>query len=317
MTTPLRVAITTSSFAAPNAPHRQRLQDANIQVVENPYRRKLTEAESIVLLQDVVGVLAGTSPLNTTVLTAASHLQVISRVGVGIDNVDLEYTEAKDIALYITPEAPSQAVAELTMGLILSSLRRITEADRQLRAGVWKPLTGRLLHGKTIGIVGLGYVGRQLVKLLYPYGVTLLVADPVMPPAEFIQQYSIQVQDLNILFQESDILSLHVPYNRETHHLVNTERLRQMKPSALVINAARGGVVDEAALLQAIDEGWIGGAALDTFAEEPYNGPLTTRSNVVLTNHMGSAAQESREQMEVEAVDNLLRGLREKGVLNV
>ena len=315
--TPLRVAITTSSFAASTAPHRQRLKDAKIEVVENPYGRKLTEAESIVHLQDVVGVLAGTSPLNTTVLAAAPHLQVISRVGVGTDNVDLEYTKEKDIALYITPEAPSQAVAELTMGLILSSLRRIAEADRQLRAGVWKPLTGRLLHGKTIGIVGLGYVGRQLVKLLHPYGVTLLVADPVMPPADFIQHYGIQVQDLNVLFQEADIISLHVPYNRETHHLVNANRLRQMKPSAVIVNAARGGVVDEKALLQAIDKGWIGGAALDTFMEEPYNGPLTTRNNVVLTNHMGSAAQESRTKMEAEAVDNLILGLCKKGVLDI
>ena len=311
----LRVAITTSSFGGGAPDQRQRLEKLGFEVADNPYGRKLTEDESVALLDGAVGVIAGTSPLSVRVLDAAQSLQVISRVGVGVDSVDLEAVRARGISLHLTLDAPTDGVAELTIGLILTRLRGIATADRRVREGRWKAYEGSLLQGKTVGLVGLGRIGQSVAHLLQPFGVRLLAADPVPPPPEVAGKLSVELVDLDRLLQESHIVSLHVPLVDTTRHLIGADQLARMRRGAVLVNASRGGLVDESALLEALDAGSLGGAALDTFKDEPYDGPLTARADVLLTCHMGSAAVETRARMEAEAVDNLVAGLQDKGLL--
>jgi D-3-phosphoglycerate dehydrogenase / 2-oxoglutarate reductase len=310
-----KVAITTASFAGPDeAPHR-RLLAAGLEVLENPHGRRLTEQESCELLREAVGVLAGTSPLSSTVLAAAPGLRVISRCGVGMDSVDVDAAARAGISVYAAAGALPQSVAELAVGLMIAVLRRIGEADRQVRSGTWAPLMGSLLGTKTVGLVGLGRVGSRLAALLRAFGCRVIGADPQPPPPEVLAAQGIEVLRLDELLAVADIVSLHLPYTADVHHLVDARRLGLMRRGAILVNAARGNLVDEAALLSALESGALGGAALDVFADEPYRGPLAAVPNCVLTCHMGSYASECREAMEQEAVDNLLAGLVQAGVV--
>ncbi|MEW6154471.1 MAG: phosphoglycerate dehydrogenase [Actinomycetota bacterium] len=309
-----KVAITTATFASPAEPPHQQLLAADLEVAVNPFGRKLTELESREFLQDAVGVIAGTSPLSASVLAGTPDLRVISRCGVGIDNVDLDAARQAGVSVYIAPGALPQSVAELTVGLMIDVLRRVSEADHQLRAGTWAPLMGRLLGGKTVGIVGLGRVGRRLAPLLHAFGCDLVACDPLPPTVEFLDAHGVRLSSLDSLLSESDIVTLHIPYTLDLHHLLDERRLGLMRPDSLLINTARGELVDEEALVAALDSGRLAGAACDTFHQEPYGGPLLNARNCVLTCHMGSYAVECRLAMEQEAVDNLLRGLAAAGV---
>ncbi len=260
-------------------------------------------------LETAVGIIAGTEPLGINELNRARFLKVISRCGIGLDNIDLQEVQRKGIALKNTPEAPTLAVAEFALALILSSLRNIAKADRAIRRGGWAPEKGELLDGKTVGIVGLGRVGRRLAELLEPFRVHL-IAFEAAPQEEFVRRHQIVlVRTIDEVFQKSDIVTLHLPLTGDPTHRVGERLLRFMKPRALLINTARGALIDEKALLRALREEWIAGAALDTFDTEPYGGPLVECENVILTSHMASYARESRVRMEKEAVSNLLAEL--------
>lgn len=164
---------------------------------------------------------------------------------------------------------------------------------------------GRLLRGKTVGLVGLGRVGKRLVELLAPFEVTLLGSDPRVDP-EFAERHRVRYAELDDLLERADVVSLHVPYGDEVHHLFDRERLERMKPEAILVNCARGGIVDEDALYEALRDGRLAGAHIDTFEREPYEGPLSELPNVTLTPHFGSYAVEGRVRMEREAVENLI-----------
>jgi D-3-phosphoglycerate dehydrogenase / 2-oxoglutarate reductase len=256
-------------------------------------------------MQDVHGLIAGTESLNSQILRNANCLKVISRCGVGLDNVDLTAAKELGIEVVSTPLAPTEAVAELTLGLMVALTRRVVEADRLMRQGSWKPLMGSLLEGKTLGIIGLGRNGKRLAELVQPLRMSLLAYEP-FPDTAFVSRHQVRLVTLRELLTQADIVSLHVALTAETRHLIRRETLDLMKSNALVINTSRGEVVDEAALLEALEANRIGGAALDVYGEEPYQGPLTENNKIILTAHMGSYAKEARVQMESEAVDNLV-----------
>lgn len=306
-----KILITTSSFDTRNNPALDRLHDAGFEIVLNPHKRRLTEDEAEQLLDEkVVGMIAGVEPLTRRVLESAKSLKVVARAGIGLDSVDLVAADELDIAVSNTPQAPVAAVAELTVGLILDLLRQISAADRDLRAGIWKPHMGNLLGAQTVGLIGFGRIGRAVMDLLKPFGCDLLVCEPF-----YAGDSTVQVVPLDHLLAHSDVVSLHVPYSDSTRHMINAERISHMKPGALLVNASRGGLVDEAALADALASGHIAGAALDTYEEEPYRGPLTEMPQVVLTAHMGSYAKEGRARMEREAAENLVKGLLAAGLI--
>jgi len=305
------VLLSVSSFGEAGDEPLRLLEGAGLDVVCNPHGRKLTEPEIAELIADVDGVIAGTEPLNAAVLGRAGRLRVISRVGVGLENVDLDEALRMGVAVRNTPDALTDAVAELTLGGLLSALRRIGRMDRDLHAGTWERRMGGLLRGRTVGIVGLGRIGIRLAELLQPFEPRLLAADRA-PNHGAAARLAVTFAELDELLREADVVSLHLPGLGEP--LIGARELELMKPGAIVVNASRGGLVDEAALHDALAGGRLAGAYLDTFAVEPYDGPLRELPNVVLTPHAGSFAAEARAQMEVEAVRNLIEALEESGL---
>jgi D-3-phosphoglycerate dehydrogenase len=306
------VVISTSSFDVDNNPAIDSLRDAGLRVTTNPFGRKLTEDEISALLGDsVVGLLAGVEPLTAKVISGAQGLRVISRCGVGLDNVDQDAASARDISVFSTPDAPVDAVVEMTMGLMLATLRKIPEADRLVRADGWPRLKGRLLKAQTVGVLGLGRIGGKVAGLCAAFGARVIAYDPLVKSAPS----GVECVDLKTLLAQSDIVSLHIPYNEKTHHLINKESLATMKPGAILVNTARGSLVNEDELLAALRSGQLWGAGLDVFESEPYSGELRDLPQVVLTPHLASSAVESRREMELEAARNLYTGLFATGVI--
>ncbi len=308
-----KIVISTSSFDTDNNPYIQQLLQKGIQVVSNPHKRRLTEDEAMALLDDgVVGMIAGIEPLTERVLKSAKGLKVISRCGTGMDSVDLVAAKELGMSVLNTPEAPAQAVAELTMGLMLAALRQICHTDQAVRKGEWPRTQGGLLAAQTVGIIGLGHIGRRVAKLCQAFEANVIAHDPHVDQAPT----SVSLVPFDQLLATADIISLHVPYGPELHHLLDAQAFTNMQSGAIVINAARGGLVDEHALSEALNTGKLKAAALDTFEQEPYQGPLLECQNLILSSHVGSLAKEARQNMEIEAAENLLRGLIKAGLIN-
>ncbi len=306
----MKVLITTSSFGKKDLEPLELLERAGLTVTLNPYKRTLSEEEIKTLLLEVAptGLIAGVEPLTSAVLESAKSLKAISRCGAGLDSVDLDAAARFNISVNNTPDAPTQAVAELTLGLILDLLRQVSLSDRQLRAGDWKKKMGRLLAGKTVGVIGLGRIGRRVAMLLKAFDCQVIACD-LCPDNEWADAEGVVFLDKEALLGQADIVTLHLPCADKNNPLIGAREIEIMKPHSYLINAARGGLVDEEALLIALQEGRLAGAALDTFMIEPYEGPLMELDNVVLSPHVGSYAVEARVQMETEAVENLLAGL--------
>jgi len=298
----IKVLIGPSSFGELDRAPLDRLIEVGCEVIDNPFRRKLAKEELAKLLEGgVTGLIAGLEPLDREVLQK-SRLKVISRCGSGLSNVDLAAASELGIEVCTTPSGPTAAVAELTLGAMLSLLRMVPQMDRDLHEGKWTKKIGFQLEGKTIVIVGFGRIGRHLASLLTPFKTRMLAVDPHLsePVA------GVPLVSLEEALPQADILTLHC--SGETCLLGKNEFAR-LKPGAFVMNAARGGLIDEAALLNGLEQKIIAGAWLDTFELEPYSGPLTRYPQVILTPHIGSYTRECRRRMEVEAVENLIATL--------
>ena len=302
----MKIAITTSSFAQYSDEPLRLLREGGYEAVLNPHGRALTEDEAIALLQGCVGVAAGTEPLTERVMDALPSLKVISRCGVGMDSVDMKAAAARGIQGRNTPDGPTLAVAELTLGYALDLMRRITWMDRDIRAEVWKKRMGNLLHGKQIGVVGFGRIGRAVARNFIFMGCSVAFYDPFVKRDE---SGSCERMELDALLSWADIVTLHCAKPKDGTKVLDSARIAAMKPGAWLINAARGGLVDEEALAAALRSGALSGAALDVFGKEPYAGPLLEIPSAVLTPHIGSYAREARIRMEVDTIRNLLEVL--------
>ncbi len=306
-----KVLITTSSFSLGNFSQAKSLHDAGISIEVNPHGRRLSEDEVAELVAtDVIAILAGLEPLTDRVLSNAKSLRVIARCGTGLDSVDLQAASRLGIDVFNTPDAPTQAVAELTIAHMLNSLRHISTTDSNMRSGKWTPAMGSLLATKTVGLIGVGRIGSAVAKLAQAFGARVIGFDPVVS-----SHNSVELLSLDEVLNQSDIVSLHVPINDQTHHIVNASAISRMKPGSIVVNVSRGGLIDEPALHDALKSQHLSGAALDCFEEEPYSGPLLQLPGVHVTAHMGSYARETRDLMEVEASTNLVNGLRKRGLI--
>lgn len=297
-----KVFIATSSFAKNSPAPLEMLKAAGLDVEINPHGRRLSESEITAFLSDKEYLIAGTESLTRKVIESAKYLKVISRCGVGMDNVDMEAAKSLGIKVFNTPDAPTLAVAELTVGLILDLLRRVSFMDRNIRRGQWQKTMGNLLSGKKVGIIGFGRIGRRTAELLKNFGCEIAYTDPCKGD----ELSGFKCLTLEMLLKWADIISLHVSV-KDT--LIGGDEIRNMKPGAWLVNVSRGGVVDETALHQALKNSHLSGAALDVFDREPYSGPLTELNNIILTPHIGSYAKEARVEMELQAVRNLLMGL--------
>ncbi|NMF59273.1 phosphoglycerate dehydrogenase [Pseudanabaena yagii] len=308
----MKLLISTSSFDLQNNQILQNLQQQGFEIVLNPYGRKLKESELLEFLNDdVVGMIAGVEPITRNVLSSAKSLKIISRCGIGTDSVDLVAAEEMGIPVHITPTAPVIAVAELAVSLILATLRRISEADRQLREGTWKPLMGRLLASQVVGLLGYGRVGNRVGQLLKTFGAKRIAYD-IAGNSLFAD--TVCIQSLDEFLAMSTVVTIHIPYSKENDHLVDRDFINKMQAGSILINTSRGGIVDEEALYDALVSGHLAGAALDVFEEEPYSGKLASLPQVILTPHMGSYAKEARTQMEEEAAQNLFDSLVNLGL---
>ena len=306
------ILITTSSFGKQDSSLLQILSENGLSYKLNPYARKLTESEVSELIEQhqPVGMIAGVEPLTRKVLEKAKNLKVISRAGIGMDSVDLQAAKDFGIVVTNTPDAPTIPVAELTLGMIISLLRRIHISDASIRHGEWIRPMGNLLHGKTVGLIGCGRIGSYLAGLLSSFGCIILGYDPFIDKSD-----KFPLVGLGKILSDADIISLHIPYNQKNYNFIDAEKIQKMKKGALLINASRGGLIDEDALYKALSSGYLGGAAMDCFEEEPYTGKLKEFDNVLLTAHIGSYAQEGRIMMERQAVENLLRELKKAGCI--
>lgn len=298
-----KIAITTSSFSK-DKPEILKMIPPVYEILMNPHGRILKPEELIGLAADAVGIIAGTEKYDEAVFSKLPQLKVISRVGVGMDGIDHAAAKAHKVKIFNTPDAPTHAVAELVLGLILSLLRKTFLMDRELRQGKWKKEMGNLLSGKNVGVVGMGRIGRRVAELLKAFGAhvgfTDVIGDTNCPNAT--------PMPLHDLLKWSDIVTLHCSAKGI---LLGTSELQVMKMGSWLINAARGTLIDESAMVEGLQSGRLAGAALDVFEQEPYAGPLTRQPNVILTPHIGSYALESRIEMEADAVKNLLEGLKQ------
>lgn len=308
-----KIFVSTSTFGKYNPEPIQALKRAGLEVEINPLGRKLTETElrEILNKEQIIGLIAGTEPLTEVILKDSKGLKVISRCGVGLDNVDLVAASRLGIKVYNTPDAPADAVAELTLGLILDCLRHISSADHMIRLGQWNKPMGELLGTKTVGIIGYGRIGRAVSRLVKAFSAKVLAHDIALVEEE----EGVDFVSFEELLSRADVVTLHLHYDPSKGKLITKDTIAKMKDGDYLINTSRGELVDEHALYEALKSGKLAGAGLDVFQREPYNGPLIGLENVVLTPHIGSYAREARIKMEREAVENLLKGLKEAGVI--
>jgi len=305
-----KIFISTSTFAEHSTEPLLMITSHGYESVLNPYKRKLEISESKKNYQDIIGLIAGTEIINKEVLNTAKNLQVISRVGVGLDSVDVEYAKSKGIKIFTTNTDLSIAVAELAVSLIFSLLRKVPVHNAEINNGVWNKKIGNLLYGKKLGIIGLGKIGKRVVELTQGFKLEYFVVDKFKDDV-FAEKYNIQYVTMNELLSISDIVTIHLSGSKENVGIINKTHLNRMKKDSIIVNTSRGGIVDETDLHEALEKKVIAGAGLDVFEKEPYAGSLRNMPNVVLTPHIGSFVKEVRGQMELEAVRNLLEGLKD------
>jgi D-3-phosphoglycerate dehydrogenase len=314
-----RIVITAAALTQGNNPVLESLREKGYEPIVHrgtgpPSREALRE-----YLAGAVGMIAGMEPIDAPVLDAAPDLRVISRFGVGYDNNDLEAATQRGIVVTYVPDAMVDAVADLTMGLLLSVARRIPEMDRAVKAGEWTRLLGVDVARRTLGIVGTGRIGMAVAERARGFRMRLLGCDTV-PNAAFVETLGGDYVGLEELLQAADFVTLHLPLTPETHHAIGAEQLAQMKPTACLINAARGSLVDTVALEAALREGRLRGAALDVYEQEPPGAlPLLALPNVVSTPHVASFTDGAITRMARAALGNLmavLNGERPEHVLN-
>lgn len=311
------ILVTPTSYGQHDAGLKSELEVAAGRVTYNDTGKPLSSAQVAALLPGVDGYIAGLDAIDAAALSAADSLRVIARYGVGTDNVDLAAARARGIVVTNTPGANAVAVAELAVALLLLLARPVLGAAAATRAGGWPRTSGLSLAGKTVGLVGFGAIGRVVARLLSGFDCRLLTSDPWCDLAR-AASLGVAAVDLEELLAASDFVSLHAPVTTETQGLVNADFLARMKPGAALVNTARGELVDEAALYDALVAGHLRGAALDAFSVEPpgADNPLLSLPSVIATPHMGAHTDGATTTMGRMALADCLAVLRGEEPLN-
>ena len=294
----MKVVVGASTFAEAGEDALNLLVSKGIEVVKNPFRRRMTEEEIIEHLKGAEGLLAGLEPLNENVLSHAPTLKAIARIGIGTDNVDFDACKRHGVKVSNTPDAPTLAVAEMTIAALFSILRMIVPANEDMHKGIWKKQLGESFSGQKVLIVGYGRIGKKVAEYMRFFGAQITVYDPFCPEES--------VSDLREAVKEADIISIHAS-GKET--IFDDELFSNMKQGVILLNSSRGTLLDEKALENALQSGTIRYFWGDVFAEEPYSGNLIKYENAILTPHISSNTKQCRLAMEMEAAQNIIKDL--------
>jgi D-3-phosphoglycerate dehydrogenase / 2-oxoglutarate reductase len=300
----IHIAVTPRSFRNSPGAHHDLLkaEDVDARFADND--KPMQADEMVTFVEGCVGLIVGTDQVTDAVLTAGP-LRAVVKFGSGLDSIDLDAARDRKVAVDSTPGANARSVAELAIGLMLALARDIPLHDRAVREGQWARRSGMELEGKTLGLIGCGAIGSEVLRMARGLGMEVLVHDP------YADTGALNIS-LDQLLPASDIVSLHMPLTDETAGMINADRLRAMKQGALLINTARGGVVDEEALVAALQDGHLGGAAFDSFASEPPgDSPLLRLDSFIASPHAGASTVEAAERTGVRAVRRLLELLKE------
>lgn len=306
----MKVLITPRSFGKTDPGLFSRLENAGLELIRNETGGILSQEEMTEFIAPCDGVILGVDPLNSAVLAAAPNLRAVSKYGVGLDNIDLAECERRGIKVSRTVGANSNAVADYAMALMLGVARRMVEIDRRCRKGDWSKITSLDVYGKTLGIIGLGAIGKCVCRRARGFEMRIMAADTRWDD-DFAEKMDIIRADADMICREADFISLHCLLNDETRNIINRKRIGLMKETAVIVNTARGGLVDEEALLEALENRRIYGAGIDVFEKEPPANPKWLElDNVILGSHCSSSTRGAVEMMGAMAVDNLLRDLK-------
>ncbi len=314
----MKVLITTVPFGAKDKLPLELLERAGVEYLINPLGKKLTEEELLEMASDFDIIIAGTEPITKRVIQKSEKLKMISRVGIGLDSVDLLTAKKKGMVVSYTPDAPAPAVSELTVGLILSLLRSVHVVNMRMHKGDWYRYFGRRLSKSTVGIIGVGRIGKGVLKHLAGFNCSRILVNDIDINQEIDRRMKVEWVDKETIYREADVISLHVPLTVKTKDMIKRPELEMMKSDAIIINIARGGIINEMDLYHVMDNGHLAGASIDVFEDEPYKGELAKIERCLLTSHMGSMSEDCRARMEIEATEEVLRylaGEKLKGIV--
>jgi D-3-phosphoglycerate dehydrogenase len=308
-----KVLITTVPFAQRDKLPIKLLEQAGVEFVINPLGRKLREDELAEMIGDYEVLIAGTEAITSKVITRAKRLKLISRVGVGLDSVDLLAAKQAGILVSYTPDAPAPAVAELTIGFIFSLLRNIQSANMQMHRGEWNRYFGRRITDVVVGVIGAGRIGERVLETLVQLNPRKILVNDLRGDVVLMNKFpNVKFVEKSEIFRDADLLTLHIPLTDITKDMIRYEHLKSMKSDAMIINTSRGGIINEQDLIRALREGHLSGAAIDVFEQEPYVGELTEIERCLLTSHMGSMSIDCRTRMEIEATEEAVRYFRDE-----
>lgn len=303
----MKILVTPTSLQpGSGSPALDRLSAFTSDLVFNQTGRPLTEEELIPLLKNCDGYIAGLDQITDKVLSQCKNLKVISRYGAGYDRVDIESAKKHRILVTNTPGVNAEAVGELAFGLILSAARKIPYLDRKTREGSWVRSTDIELYGKTLGILGLGAIGKVVARCAQGFGMNVLAYDPYINE-EYCKACQIQNVTFDQIIEQAHVISLHLPLTDSTRHMINKEALSKMRDGVILVNASRGGIIDEDAAYEGLKSGKIGGLGLDAFeTEPPADSKLFEFPSVIATPHTGAHTKEATIHMAEAAVTNLI-----------
>lgn len=310
------ILISAVPFASTDSSPMDTVLSAGIPFAMNPHSRTLSEAEMLELVVGRRVIIAGTEPITAAVMDQAPELELISRVGIGLDSVDLRAARERGVKVSYTPDEPAPAVAELTIGLILCLLRDINKRDRGFRRGEWDRPLGRRIAECTIGVVGVGRIGKRVIKLLENFA-PKIIANDLKPDIEFGKKHTVEWCSKEELYSRSDVITIHTPLTNTTRNLIESSEFCSMQAGTVLVNTARGGIVNERALFDALAQSSIHAAAIDVFDVEPYRGPLVDLENCILTCHQGSCTEDCHTLMELHAAEEAVRFLKGQPLLGL
>ena len=309
----MKVLITTVPFGHNNKLPLDLLKKSKLEFLINPLNKKLTEEELGKMITDLDILIAGTEKISEKVLSNAPKLKHISRVGIGLDGINLLAAKRRGIKISYTPDVPAPAIAELTIGMMLTLLRSTHVSNSRMHRGEWYRIFGRRLSNVKVGLLGVGRVGIRLINYLSSFDVQSILANDL---SNSVKKLDLPVKwvEKEKIFKESDIITLHLPLTNLTKNLIKKEHLMLMKKDAIIINTSRGGIINELDLYDVMKSGHLSGAAIDVFEKEPYSGPLMEIERCFMTSHIGSMAIDCRAKMEIEATEEVIRFSTGKGL---
>ncbi|MBF0188809.1 MAG: lactate dehydrogenase [Magnetococcales bacterium] len=313
----MKALITTVPFGDRNRQPLDALKHAGVEYLINPLGKKLKAPELADMVSDFDVIIAGTEPITDEVMAKGSNLKMISRVGIGLDSVDLMAAERRGITVSYTPDAPAPAVAELTIGLMISLLRSVQVSNLHMHHRRWHRYFGRRIATSTIGIIGTGRIGKGVIRHLSGFNCQRILVNDLHTKHDLGNNPVLEWCDKETIYKQADIITLHVPLTAKTKNMVRREHLELMSSHAILINTARGGIINEQDLFDMLNRGHLGGASIDVFQDEPYTGPLCDVDRCLLTAHMGSMSEDCRTRMEIEATDEAIRFLKNEPLQGV